>query len=132
MRSERFDMDDIWMRLVEHMTDRVSGPMRFRLVLQPLMASIFAIIAGIKDAKAGKPPYFWALLTDPSHRADLLKDGWKSVGKIFLLAVVLDVAYQVLVTRFVYVGEVIVVAFLLAIVPYVLLRGLVTRIARLM
>jgi hypothetical protein len=43
---------------------------------------------------------------------------------------VLDVAYQIIGSRFVYVGEVIVVAFLLAIVPYVLLRGFVTRLAR--
>jgi hypothetical protein len=118
------------MRFVENMADRVSGPMKFRLVLQPVMASIFAIIAGLKDAKEGKPPYFWAMLTDPLHRSEMLKDGWKSVGKVFVLALILDVVYQVIVARFVYPGEVIFVALLLAIVPYLLLRGLVTRIAR--
>ena len=94
------------------------------------MAAIFAIRAGLADAKDGKPPYFWALVNDPAHRAEMLKDGWKSVGKIFLLAMVLDVVYQVIVTQFVYSGEVIVVALVLAIVPYLLLRGFVTRIAR--
>ena len=123
-------MDEIWTRIVENMTGRVSGPMKFRLLLQPTMAAIFAIRAGLADAKTGKPPYFWGLLTDPTHRANMLKDGWKSVGTIFVLAVVLDVVYQVIVARFVYPGEVIVVALALAIVPYVLLRGLVTRIAR--
>ena len=68
-------MDDIWMRFVENMSDRVSGPMKFRFVLQPLMACIFAIIDGLKDAKAGKPAYGWALFTDPVHRADMIKDG---------------------------------------------------------
>lgn len=125
------DMDDIWMRVVENMADRVSGPMKFRLVLQPVMASIFAIIAGLKDAKAGKPPYFWALISDPAHGRTLLKDGWKSVGKVFLLAIVLDVVYQVIVQRFVYPGEVLLVAMFLAIMPYLILRGLVTRLARL-
>jgi hypothetical protein len=123
-------MEDIWMRFVENMTDRVSGPMKFRLVLQPVMAMIFAIIAGLRDAKAGKPPYFWALFHDPTHRTEMLKDGWKSVGKVFVLALVLDIVYQVIVERFVYPGEVIIVALMLAIVPYLLLRGLVTRIAR--
>ena len=47
-----------------------------------------------------------------------------------MLAIVLDVVYQIIVARFVYPGEVIIVALLLAIVPYLLLRGLVTRIAR--
>jgi len=45
---------DIWLRIVEDMTARVTGPMKFRLVLQPLMAVIFAVIAGLKDAKAGR------------------------------------------------------------------------------
>jgi hypothetical protein len=123
-------MDEIWMRFVTDMTDRVSGPMKFRLLLQPVMASIFAIVSGLKDAKAGKPPYFWGLLTDPAHRRDMVKDGWKSVGKVFVLALILDVVYQIIVQRFVYPGEAIVVAFVLAIVPYLILRGLVTRLAR--
>lgn len=123
-------MDDFWIRVVENMMARVSGPMKFRLVLQPLMAVIFAVRAGLADAKGGKPPYFWALVTDPTHRTEMLKDGWKSVGKVFVLALVLDIVYQVLVSRFVYPGETIIVALLLAIVPYLLFRGLVTRIAR--
>jgi hypothetical protein len=49
------------------MIDRVSRPMQFRLVLQPVMAAILAIVAGLKDAKAGKSPYFWALAADPTH-----------------------------------------------------------------
>jgi hypothetical protein len=123
-------MDDIWMRIVENLSDRVTGPMKFRLFLQPVMASIFAVMSGLKDAKAGNPPYFWSLLTEPAHRTDMLKDGWKSVGKVFVLAIVLDVVYQIIVQRFVYPGEALIVAFILAIVPYLILRGLVTRIAR--
>jgi hypothetical protein len=123
-------MDDIWMRIVENLSDRVSGPMKFRLLLQPAMAAFFAIRSGLNDARTGKPPYFWSLLTDPAHRTDMLKDGWKSVGKVFLIALLLDVIYQVMVLKFVYPGEAIFVAFVLAILPYLILRGLVTRIAR--
>ena len=122
-------MDDIWARLVEDMAGRITGPMKFRLVLQPVMAAIFAIRSGLADARAGKPPYFWALFTDPSHRAEMIKDGWKSVGKVFVLALILDVVYQIIVRRFVYPGEAILTAFLLAIVPYLLLRGLVGRLS---
>lgn len=123
-------MDDIWMRIVENMTDRVSGPLKFRFLLQPIVAAILAILAGLKDAKTGNPPYFWSLLTDPDSRVDMLKDGWKSVGKVFILALVLDVAYQIYVLHFVYPGEAIIIALALAILPYLILRGLVTRIAR--
>lgn len=123
-------MDDILMRFVENMNDRVTGPMKFRLLLQPAMAAFFAIRAGLNDARTGKPPYFWSLVSDPAHRVDMLKDGWKGVGKVFLIALLLDVVYQVIVLKFVYPGEAIYVAFVLAILPYLILRGLVTRIAR--
>lgn len=123
-------MDDIWMRFVENMNDRVSGPMKFRLLLQPAMAAFFAIRAGLNDARTGKPPYFWSLMTEPAHRIDMLKDGWKSVGKVFLIALLLDVIYQIIVLKFVYPDEAIYVACVLAMLPYLILRGLVTRIAR--
>jgi hypothetical protein len=60
----------------------------------------------------------------------MIKDGWKSVGKVFILALVLDIVYQIIELRFVYPGEAIIVAFVLAILPYLVLRGLVTRLAR--
>ena len=124
------NLDDTWLRLVDNLTDRVSGPMKFRLVLQPLVASSYAVMAGIKDAKAGKPAYFWAMLTDKANRLDMAKDGWKGIGKVFALALVLDVVYQVVVLHFVYIGEAILVAIVLALLPYLVLRGLVNRLWR--
>ena len=123
-------MDDIWARVGSQLLARVSGPMKFRLVLQPVMASFFAIRAGLADARAGKPPHFWGLLPHPGGRADMIKDGWKSVGKVFILAMVLDIIYQLIVLHTVYPGEMIIVAFILAILPYLIVRGLTTRLAR--
>src|SRR6267378_857833 len=123
-------MDDIWMRIASQLAARVSGPMKFRLVIQPAMAAFFAIRSGLTDARAGKPPYFWALVSDPGQREEMLKEGWKSVGRVFILALVLDIVYQVIVLRFVYPGEAIIVAFILAILPYLILRGVITRLAR--
>jgi len=60
----------------------------------------------------------------------MIKDGWKSVGRVFVLAVAMDVIYQRYVMHFVYPGEAIIVAFILAIVPYLIVRGLVTRLFR--
>jgi hypothetical protein len=123
-------MDDMWTRVGSQLIARVTGPMKFRLVLQPLMASFFAIRAGLADAKAGKSPYFWGLLSDPAHREERIKGGWKSVSRVFILAVVLDVVYQLIVLHFVYVGEALIVAFVLAILPYLIVRGPTTRLAR--
>jgi hypothetical protein len=123
-------MDDVLTRVANQLAARVSGPMRFRLVLQPVMAAIFAIRAGLADARAGKRPYFWSLLSDCSKRGAMLRDGWKDIGRVFILAAGLDVVYQIIVLRFVYPGEAIIVAFALAIVPYLAVRGLATRLAR--
>src|SRR4051812_30588105 len=111
-------MDHMWVRVGSQLLARVSGPMEFRLVLQPAMATFFAIRSGLADARAGKPPYFWALLWDRGERKGMLKDGWKSISRVFILALVLDVVYQIIVLRFVYPGEAVIVAFILAILPY--------------
>jgi hypothetical protein len=122
-------MHDMISRIAENMVSRVTGPMKFRLVLQPLMATFFAVRDGLKDAHNGRPPYFWSMLIDKSHRGEIMRNGWKSVGKVFILALVLDVIYQLIEIHFVYPGEALIVAFLLAIVPYLILRGIVTRVA---
>ena len=123
-------MEDLLTRFVENLLGRVSGPMKFRLILQPLMAVIFAVRSGLKDAKEGRPAYFWAIFTDPANRRDMLRDGWKSVGKVFIVAIIIDLVYQLIVFRWLYPGEALIVATVLAIVPYLLIRGPVNRIAR--
>ena len=123
-------MSDTISRIVENLIARTEGPLHFRLMLQPVMAMVFAFIDGRKDAKAGRPPYFWSMLRTPEHRVEMMKDGWKSVGKVFILALVLDAIYQFIVQRFIYPGEAIITAFILAILPYLILRGLVTRVFR--
>jgi hypothetical protein len=121
-------MDDVITRIWENLGGRIGGPLSFRLMLQPVMAAFFAIRAGIKDARTGRPAYFWTILTRSGYRRTLLREGWKDVMKVFLLALVLDVAYQVIVFRWVFPGEILIVAFLLACAPYLLIRGPVNRI----
>jgi hypothetical protein len=64
----------------EGIVARLDGPVHFRFIMQPLVASVLAIIDGIKDAKMGKHAYFWALIATPGHRWELIKNGWKSIG----------------------------------------------------
>lgn len=121
---------DLLSRFWQEIAARPSGPLAFRFYLQPAMATFFAIRDGLRDARAGSPPYFWSLFTDPEHRRGRLRSGWHSIGKIILLAAVLDTVYQIIVLRGLRPVETIFIAFLLAVVPYLLLRGLVTRLAR--
>lgn len=123
-------MEETLSRIVENLIGRIHGPLTFRLILQPLMATIYATLDGRRDAREGKPPYFWALFTDAEHRRDMLKQGWKSVSKVFILAILIDGIYQFMVFQWFYPGEALILALILAIVPYLLLRGPINRIWR--
>ena len=118
------------MRMAHNLAERVSGPMKFRFVMQPFVASVYAVMGGLRDAKTGKSPYLQAIISGPTDRVGMMKDGWKGIWKVFVLALVLDVVYQLIVLHFVYPGEAVLVALFLAIVPYVIVRGLAARIAR--
>ncbi|OJT23922.1 hypothetical protein BO221_18380 [Archangium sp. Cb G35] len=123
-------MTDVLTQLWREIVERPDGPMAFRFYLQPVMAMLFALRDGIKDAHTGRPAYFWALFTDRPHRRQLVRSGWSSVRNVFILAVVMDLIYQFIVFKELRPLEGLLVAVLLAIVPYVLIRGPVNRITR--
>ena len=103
--------------------------MTFRIILQPTMATLFALRDGLKDARTGRPAYLWTTVTDKAQRATLVREGWAAVGRVFFLALVMDFIYQFIVQRWIYPGELLITAILLAVVPYALLRGPINRIA---
>jgi len=123
-------MDDVLARISSDLFGRLDGPLSFRFVLQPLMAVLYATRDGIGDARRGRPPYFWSLLTRPGERWSLLREGEHAVIRVIALGIIMDVIYQLMVFRWIYPFELIVVVLLLTFVPYVLLRGPVNRIAR--
>ncbi len=114
-------------RLWHDLVDRPSGPMKFRFVLQPSMAAIAAIHDGLRDARAGRGPYFWTLLRKPRERVGRLREGANATARIILLGLAMDVIYQVLVLKTFYPNQAVIIALLLGFVPYLVLRGLVLR-----
>lgn len=115
---------------VNNLVGRVDEPLNFRLVLQPVMAGIFAIRDGLKDSRENRVPYFWAIFTEPARRGALVRESWQAVTKVFFLAVLLDLIHQYLILGWLYPVASLFVAFMLACVPYLLIRGPVDRIAR--
>ena len=118
------------MQFMQEMVGRIDGPMKFRFLLQPAMAVFFAIRDGRRDARAGAKPFGWALFTATGDRRALIKDGWKGVGKVFLIAVVLDLVYQFLAIQGFRPLQAAFTAVLVALVPYLLVRGVANRILR--
>jgi len=124
------EIQEILTRFWDQLIAQPHGPLAFRLVLQPLMATILAVIDGVKDARAGRPLYTWALLTDPAHRASYLREGLKRVSRVIIFAFVMDAIYQFIVLRRFYLGEALVTVFVVAVLPYLVIRGPIARIAR--
>ena len=104
--------------------------MAFRFILQPLMAAIAAFLHGRKDARIGRTPYFWTMVSNPQERVERLREGLNATARIILLGLIMDAIYQVIVFRRFYPVEAVIIAVLLGFVPYLVFRGLVTRILR--
>ena len=122
-------LDNLFSDMWEGLVDRTDGPLKFRFFLQPSVAIFLAIRAGLRDWRQGKAPFFWDFLADSSKRKDLFRDFKQSVGKLFLLACLLDCIYQLIVLHWIYPFDAVIIATFLAIVPYLLVRGPVNRIA---
>ena len=86
----------------ENFLSRPSGPLNFRFVIQPAIASIIAVRAGVKDAREGRPPYLWSAIFDSESRGEFLRFGWRDIRIPFLISIVLDVIYQIFVHHFVF------------------------------
>lgn len=122
------------LRFWSDMLARTDGPMSFRFLLQPTMATLAAAVDGLKDARSGRPPYLWKIAHTPSRelRLQYWREGVTAVARILLLGVVMDAIYQIKVFGgFRYPLETFVIAVALAFVPYVLLRGPAGRLASL-
>jgi len=109
---------------------RFDGPLHFRLFVQPLMAILFAVRDGSRDARDGRGAYLWSLATDPAQRRYLLESGWKGISKVFVLALALDVVYQFMVWHKLKPLQEVMTAIVLAVIPYAILRGPVNRVLR--
>jgi len=119
-------LSSYWTDFVE----RFDGPLHFRLVVQPLMAILFALRDGRRDAREARSAYLWSLLTDAGERGYLLASGWKGIAKVFVLAFALDVVYQFMEWRGLKPLQALLTATILAVIPYALLRGPINRLAR--
>jgi hypothetical protein len=123
-------MLDIWLRIWDDITSGRHAPLGFRFILQPAVAAFFAYKAGRQDARDGRPLYMWALVSDREQRRTLLREGWQHIGKVFIVAIVMDGVYQFISVRWFYPGEAVIVAVVLAVLPYLVFRSLVNRILR--
>src|SRR6516162_4752214 len=123
-------MGDFFSTFYTDFIARFDGPLHFRLIMQPLMAILFAVRDGSRDAREGRSAYLWTVLTDPAQRRYLLESGWKGISKVFVLAFALDIVYQFMVWHGLKPLQALMTAVVLAVIPYAVLRGPVNRLMR--
>lgn len=109
---------------------RPGGSLSLRFYLQPAMAILLAIRAGINDAKEGRWPFLTSVIWHPDRRGEALQTSWKHVRNVFLMSVLLDAIYQLITHHTIYILELLFTAGCLAILPYALARGPAYRLAR--
>jgi len=124
-------MESFFSNYLTDFIGRFDGPLHIRLVLQPLVAILFAVRDGVGDAHQGRSAYGWTVLTDRAQRLYLLESGWRGIFKVFFVAYALDVVYQLMVWHRLKPFEALLTAVVLAVLPYALLRGPANRFVRL-
>jgi hypothetical protein len=123
-------LHDLHMRFWQELLERPSGPLAFRFILQPVIASFLAVRDGWHDAEMHRPPYFWAIWRDPVTRGARLREGLKAVSRVLALGVAMDLIYQIVRLHAFRPLETVVIALGLAFVPYLLARGPAARVGR--
>ena len=117
-------------RFLEDIVARLYGPGRLRFILQPLVAIAFGTRDGIKDARAGKPPFLRDLILHKAERTGLMRSALASVRDLVAIAILLDVISQLIIFRMVHPGAALLIGPVLIALPYASSRALANRMAR--
>jgi hypothetical protein len=113
----------------EELIGRLStGPLRFRLVMQPAMAALLGVRAGFADARDGMPPFVSGLIFRRSARHGDLKTAFRHLMIPILIATILDALVQYVMFGHIRPVSALTVGTLLMSFPYCAARGLSNRI----
>ena len=123
-------MEELLMRLWTNLIERGDGPLHLRLILQPTIAALLGIRDGLRYAREGRSFLLWGGPIDPAERRAQHLASWRSIAKVLVLAIVLDTVYQIMVLNWFYPLETLIVAIGVAVIPYMVVRGLVNALAR--
>jgi hypothetical protein len=114
---------------LEDIPKRLTGPGRFRFVLQPLIAMILGIRSGLADARAGRPPYLYGVLFHRDLRRELVRSALESAANVLLMGILVDSVCQWFILGASYPGAALVVGPVLIMGPYTIARALSNRLA---
>lgn len=98
---------DLIARTCHDLVARAGGPLKLRFLLQPLAATLIAVRA----SRESEPRRVFAY-----------------IGRLCVLALLVDLLYQVIVLRWFYPGQALLVVAMLAVVPFLAVRALLRAV----
>jgi hypothetical protein len=117
-------------RFLADIPKRLTGPGRFRFILQPTVAILLGIRDGAADARGGRPPYLWGILFGAGERRELMRTGLRSIANLVLMGILLDTVFQWVILGVAHPGAALVVGPVLIAGPYSIARALTNRARR--
>jgi hypothetical protein len=117
-------------RFLDDMVARLHGRGRLRFIFQPTVAIVLGARDGVKDARAGNLPFLWSLVFHASDRPGLLRSALESVRNLVAIAILLDLASQLLIFRRVNPFAALILGPVLIGFPYASSRALTNRVSR--
>lgn len=117
-------------QFLQDLPKRLTGPGRFRFILQPAVAIFLGIRAGKADARSGVPPYLLGLILGHGRRKQMLKEALAQLSTLIAVAILLDAISQFLILRAIYPGAALLVGPVLIALPYSISRALANRWVR--
>jgi hypothetical protein len=115
----------------EDLPRRLTGPGRLRFIVQPTVAVLLGMRAGLGDCRDGRPPYLMMIATDRAHRREAFGETVHHVADLALMGILLDMVCQWLILGVAHPGAALVVGPVLIGLPYATARGVANRLARL-
>jgi hypothetical protein len=109
---------------------RLTGPLGFRFIVQPIAATLLGIRDGRRDVEAGEPPYLLNILLHPEKRWRLWRGSLRAMLIPVLIGIILDGIAQSMIFSVLRPGQAILVGAILIGLPYISARGLINRYLR--
>jgi len=106
----------------------LGGRFQIRVILQPLVAIILGLRFGVRDAKAGKPPFFLALALDKGNRRALLKEAARDALMPLIVALLIDSILQQMINHRIRPVAAVIVGGILVFLPFLIVRALANRV----
>lgn len=120
----------LYVRGCEVLLTRVDKLLVLRFMLQPMLATCFGILDGVRDGRLRDAPYLWKLLLYANMPVARMKLSWFATARVLLIAVICDLVQQNGSMNRSDMIQTFWMIFALTYIPYVLIRGAAGEITR--